>query len=131
VRVCAELAHIAFASVGDVYYPNGKIKAMAELDPETKAAIKSVRKTRKKQVDGQLVANPYHFYDKMPALVALGHLTGLLPPRAGRRPGSGNQLATGPRMPARKKAAGVTAFIARHKLPVASKAKARRRTNGA
>ena len=95
---------------------------MAELDPETRAAIKSVRRTRQKQVNGQLVANPYRFYDKIRALIQLEQLTGLLPRRAGRPPGSGKQLATEPRMPARKKAAGVTAFIARRKLPLASKA---------
>jgi phage terminase small subunit len=102
LRLAQEWAHIAFASLGDLYRDDGSVKSLEELDPETRAAIKKVCKPKKVRPREKGWFSPYKLHDKMTALDRLSQHMGYSEPRAGRPPG-----------PARRKgqSGGITVVI--------------------
>jgi phage terminase small subunit len=94
-RVIEELAHIAYATYGDILGPKWGFKPLQEWPPEFSSAVKSVKYREKLAPDGppgkrQRIVDRLHIttYDKLLALGLLGEYMGIFPRGSARkRPG--------------------------------------------
>ncbi|QTL05846.1 terminase small subunit [Aquabacter sp. L1I39] len=78
-RVLQELARIAFADIGQLFDAEGKLKPLSQLDPDDRAAIRSLQITTREMGDGTLERKAaIQVWDKLAALEKLARHLGLL-----------------------------------------------------
>lgn len=78
VRVLQELARIAFADIGQLFDATGRLKPLNQLDPEHRAAIRSLQITTREMDSGTLERKvAVQIWDKLVALEKLARHLGL------------------------------------------------------
>lgn len=78
VRVLQELARIAFADIGQLFDAAGGLKPLNQLDPEHRAAIRSLQITTREMDHGTLKRRvAVQIWDKLAALEKLAQHLGL------------------------------------------------------
>lgn len=78
VRVLQELASIAFADIGQLFDAAGRLKPLNQLDPEHRAAIRSLQITTREMDNGTLERKvAVQIWDKLVALERLARYLGL------------------------------------------------------
>lgn len=78
VRVLQELACIAFADIGQLFDAAGRLKPLSQLDPEHRAAIRSLQFTTREMDNGTLERKvAVQIWDKLVALERLARHVGL------------------------------------------------------
>jgi len=68
-NVIKELQRVAFADIGKLYHPDGRVKLPYELDPDTRAAVKGFKMDEYGRVE-------YQFWDKPGTLVNVARIDG-------------------------------------------------------
>jgi len=84
IRMAEDMAAMAFASMDDLFHADGRWKRIEELDPETRRAIKVIRKPPKVRANERWPTTPFVLYDKVDSLDLLGAHLGHFPQRRGR-----------------------------------------------